>query len=773
MRAFTNNFLAQASNHSALPYLVLEIDWGGPTGVQYYLDRSPTSFVNNDGHRFPAGGVSSVLVLDWGHIGVSLKEGQIGVTDQTTVTLDDTAGAITDVLNSVDQQRRQFTIWRMFDDPSVAWNTDKGRVFTGILRPFSWTASDNRIILNLGDVGPLLAKDVSLVATDAVFDKLPPSSKQMSIPLVWGQSQRVEALPISVPWEARLAQGTTGLNPETVAIVDDLSDLPGVVPETDYEAILGTDHVTVRFHQSPDPTNLPNTVTISAPGPRLVVTLWGIMWSLQTTNHFHVWTTPSGVSPWQSTWNLHELLTIGMEVHVAAHLGLRSDIKGFTLESLELARPDANAGIPGSDSIWGEPVWRFTLTDNGGEYLERTFYSNYGLYAANSGGDAVFTFYSPATIINPWPAGTLLRDADQTTVYAVNALPSLAVRLIEGFGTISDSAGASRRAFAVLGQQASSYFTGSSTATVYSDVFTVNPNDSTWSDSAKLGRNITTITFPKAPRELYANLDDDRIWCTVQGVDDAGDGTGELIDNPATVILNYLENPYLMGVAPSSIDADSFAAAAVALSGRSVGFAQMKTRRGLDLLQEIAMQCNSVLLFDQGVARMVVLSDTAATPVLAFDTSLQNYLPDSLVIDETAVEEGTNELVVPWRASWDDISGNRLREVRASKADSIAAFGPISRELPFRLYWRRDDVEAVAGWWLDHWSTVWRTVKFTAYLDALVLQPGDWISVRWVNGSGRDLFGGAQSMMVVKVTDRAADHLVDIEARYPKFTYAA
>jgi hypothetical protein len=62
-------------------------------------------------------------------------------------------------------------------------------------------------------------------------------------------------------------------------------------------------------------------------------------------------------------------------------------------------------------------------------------------------------------------------------------------------------------------------------------------------------------------------------------------------------------------------------------------------------------------------------------------------------------------------------------------------------------------------------------VTFTAYLGALVLEPGDWISVSWVDGSGRSLFGGTQSMMAVKATDRGADQLVDIEARYPKFVF--
>ncbi|HUY89100.1 MAG TPA: hypothetical protein VMV10_10225 [Pirellulales bacterium] len=773
MRSFTNNFLTQAANQSALPYLVLEVDWGGPAGVQYYLDRSPTSFVNNDGYRFPAGGVGSVLVVDWGHIGISLKEGEIGVTDQTTVTLDDTGGAITNILNSVDQQRRQFTIWRMFDDPSVKWDTDNGRIFTGVLRPFSWSASDNQIVLNLGDLGPLLAKDVSLIATDAAFDKLPPSSKQKSIPLCWGRAQRVEALPISAPWETRLAQSTDGSNPVTVNITDDLSLLPGVVAETPYDGYVGTDPVTITFHQSPDPTSELSTATLDAGSAPVIALISNLLFivSDEAGDRFIFNFTPSQISP-SSAQQAILADSAGLEApyiqsgsagtNLVITLG-NVDESGFPVSGTVRFSPGDWDFVSGNtyDTTW----WQVTLQDNADgtlAYLK----SNNMLFNLKVTG--------PSAAISVWPAGTTLRPKDQTTIYAVNALPSKAVLIVEGCGTISDSAGDARKDFIVLGQVVNSFVQNSSATIVVSDYFSVNCNDSTWSDPSKLGRNITTITFQSSPRDWVPNLNDNRIWCTVLGIDDAGDGSGNLITNPATVILQYLENAHLMDVDPNFIDANSFSTAADGLSGFSVGFAQLETRRGLDLLQEIAMQCNSVLLLDQGVARMVVLSDTAGTVVGTFDTTtLNNYELDSLVTDETAVEDGANELIGLWTAFWDDITGNTPMEVHASKAGSITAFGPISRELPIYLHWRRGDVETAVGWWLDHFSTVFRTVTFTAYLGALVLEPGDWITVSWVDSSGRDLFGGAQSMMVVKATDRGADQLVDIEARYPKSVFAS
>src|SRR5487761_1145221 len=153
-RSFTANFLAQAKSKSARPYEVLEVDWGGTTGTVFYLDRSAASFVNNDGHRLPASGVdANVLVTQWPAVSLLLKEGAVGATDQTQVTLDDAAGALTAILNSQEQQRRLVRLWRMFDDPSCVWGTDNALILTGCLRPFDWTAKDNQLVLKIGDLG--------------------------------------------------------------------------------------------------------------------------------------------------------------------------------------------------------------------------------------------------------------------------------------------------------------------------------------------------------------------------------------------------------------------------------------------------------------------------------------------------------------------------------------------------------------------------------------------------------------------------------------------
>lgn len=263
-RTFSSAFTTAAASKSAKPYQVLQIEWDGYYGTKYYLDRASDSF-SASGQRLPSSGIGNALVVQWPSLGISLKEGQIGATDQCSVVLDDFDGEITTILNGNEQQRRLVTVWRMFDDPSVVWPQNTERIYTGCLRPFDWSSKDNQITLNLGDLGPLLAKDISCIASDSVFGTIPNEYKDKNIPLCWGYAQRVEAILLAAPWETKITQSFNGANPLVVNIADDPSNMPGVAVETSYPATLGTDAVNVTFH-----AGSPGTATISVPNPPLV-----------------------------------------------------------------------------------------------------------------------------------------------------------------------------------------------------------------------------------------------------------------------------------------------------------------------------------------------------------------------------------------------------------------------------------------------------------------------------------------------------------------------
>lgn len=298
--------------------------------------------------------------------------------------------------------------------------------------------------------------------------------------------------------------------------------------------------------------------------------------------------------------------------------------------------------------------------------------------------------------------------------------------------------------------------------------YVVNLNDSTWSSS--LGRNITTLTFPMSPRHIRPELDDNRVFATLRGVESAGDSTGSVIDNPADVIEEYLLNAKLMGLASTDLDTASFTAAKAALTGK-VGWAQIEAQQGLQVIQEIARQCHSVLFFDQGKVFITVLSNTPGTSIKTFDvTTNDNILLGSLAIAESSVDDIINELTVKWRRDWDDIRGQTPLDIKAVNSASVTAFGKKVHAFDLDLYTKRTDAEAERDFWLARWNKVWRIVRFAAFHDALQLQPGDEITVTYVDGEGRTILS-AQKMWVLSCVDTGLQGLVEIEARYIKYAY--
>lgn len=805
-RNFTANWKAQAANKGASFYRVLEIDWGGTTGTVYYLDRPANSFAAT-GQRVPASGVdASVLVTQWPSCALELHEGQIGFQQQTQVTLNDEAGALTAILNIEDKQRKLVTVWLLFDDPSTVWPTDAAQVFTGVLRPFDWKGSSNEITLNLGDLGPLLAKSISIPASKSIFANVPTEHQDKQLPLAWGRAQRVEAVCVQRPWETTITQSLAGSNPLyswtyspgneftsatetiTVTIADDPSDM-GVdgTGATSYPAKLGTQNVTVTFHQSSTPGNGTSTATITAGGPQpcadatIAQTVNGagqpqIAFSAPTGITFRF----SGTSP--------DLIFAPTEVNKyydPSNPGVdyKFHVEEFFTPGWPLLVVGGTMGANGFPCTLGGITPHQPFQDNNGnEWYEVSINDPSGFFWANVAVNDRILFLNPEPLIYPWAAGTKLRQTGVSYTYVANALPSNLVVSVEGFGTVTDNVGTSRKDFIPLGNTATYTVNGTVITTVSSSQITINRNDNTWNNPAGtlLGQNVTTITFTsESPRDLLkvtnpsATLDDNRIWVTLWGVEDAGDGTGNLISNPATIILQYLENTHLMNVASGSINVGQFTTAATALAGYSCGFAQIEAEDGLTLLQHIAQFCNSYLFFDQGQANIVVMSDTPGTIVHTFDTSANdNILQGSLEVSESSVDDIVNDITFKWRAFWDDKTGNKLLDSKNVKLTSVAAFGRMSREPhQCKIYYRRSDVATQRDWWLSHLSSIFRYVKFTAFLDALILQPCDWISVTWIDGEGQNYFGGAKSMMVTKVTDTGKDGLVDIEARFVEFIY--
>lgn len=754
-RNLTASFIAQSKRRDGpRPFSVLEVDWliSGTVTPKFYADRPLSGF--SHAASAPAA-IEASLVLQWPSVSLSLAEGAIGYQNQCSVTLDDTSGALTALLSGSDQQRQLVKIWRMFDDSTCTWGTDNGLILTGVIRPFSWTGKDNQITLNIGDVGPLLAKSMSFPASANIFSTahnpggvaITDAYRDKQLPIGWGVPQRVEAICVQKPFQTTINQPTTGVSPITVTIADDPSTM-GVdgTGATHYNATLGTDDVTVTFNQSTSPGTSSSTATITTPSNPVIAT--AILNGTSVGGSPQLILDATYIRPVSMASVLQNFVVNGTILEIKGELIQTST----TVTSLTI------------DSPWSG--W-YTITIND---PSNTITPN-----LRPGDTFVFKQTTPA--IRAWPIGTILKQTGVNFIYIVSALPSRLICRIEGYGTISDQAGPGKKDFVILGEYTEIIISGSSITTLTGNMFTVNLNDNTWNNPAGtlLGQNVTTLSIPngRSPRDLNPALDDDRLWVCSLGVEDHGDSTGNVITNPALIILQYLENTHLMNVSAGSINATSFANAASALAGYDCGFGQIEAEDGLALLQQIAANCHSVLFFDQGQANMVVLSDSPGTTIWTGDTTTNdNLLQGQLSVSESAVDDVINDLTFNATVAWDDKTGAKPLQSKDVRLTSISAFGRMAKSMDCKIYFRRQDVFTELEWWLNHLSSIFRYVTFTAFLDALILQPGDTISVTWVDGSGHSYFGGAQLMQVTRCVDTGRDGLVQIEARYVVFSYS-
>jgi hypothetical protein len=353
-----------------------------------------------------------------------------------------------------------------------------------------------------------------------------------------------------------------------------------------------------------------------------------------------------------------------------------------------------------------------------------------------------FTAGQPIRFLNstaqqkPANSGAQIRSVSGATgpgkyIYAVNALPSKSVTRVEGFGKTKGAGGGDREDFVYLGGITSDEMSGTVEVTDFvASPYTVNLNDNTW--ETELGRRITTITFDAAPSMTQGGLRDDRIWVTLDGIEDQGDATGDLITNPAGIIAEYLQNDNLMAVADEFIDASSFNAVAGELSTIVCGFAQIDNIDGLALLQDIARQCRCVLFFDQGKIRIKRLSNTSPGHVVHFNR--EKILENSLEYTDSPLEELTTMIIGTYRRSWDDIYGNKNNTHIEFDSDMQQAYGNQPLEMPLWIYRRFPHVSTVAQFYLARYKRLYRNVKFKSCHEALKLQPGDWIKLSYFEG---------------------------------------
>ncbi len=315
-------------------------------------------------------------------------------------------------------------------------------------------------------------------------------------------------------------------------------------------------------------------------------------------------------------------------------------------------------------------------------------------------------------------------------IFIVADHPCKAVLNVEGYGRARNPSDGSD---AAVPSDFEGYFR------LDADLCQVNLNDSRF--AAVLGHNVTTLTFPRLPQELWPQLTSNRIWADVEGAESAGDSTGALIENPADVLLSLLTHPRWGNVPAADVEAESFDSARGALASLKMGFALTRQRDLLDLLADLAWQARCALNWDDGCARLSLLHNhvTAAESVLDAD----RFELGSVRREQSALEDIASEIV----CTFTERGSEKKLLLRDAAVES--ALGRRAVERDFWAYADRRCVLNVAAFWLERMKRVYEIVRLRCWLKGLELQRNDAVSLAYPS-----LFAAGQGARIFQL-----DHL--------------
>lgn len=200
MRSIPAAALAKlATDLGTEPVIVLEVNWGGGTPAGYYADKRISNRV-----------VGKILELSGLDEAIQVSGG--GQSQQLSVVLDDTDGAIKEIFDTNDVHKKPVKVWQWFEGLDFA--TEKFLLFKGqINSPVIWNERERTFsfaILNrIEDV------EVGFSAEEGEFLHLPDELIGKPWPLVFGTCVNVPALR-AVPAISGALAGGVGIKDFTI-----------------------------------------------------------------------------------------------------------------------------------------------------------------------------------------------------------------------------------------------------------------------------------------------------------------------------------------------------------------------------------------------------------------------------------------------------------------------------------------------------------------------------------------------------------------------------
>jgi len=716
---------AEKEKPATSPALVLRIDFPAPVGARWYSDRE----LQVEGLEVEP------RIASCSPISQDLAAGRRPAVADARLELRDEDGALRAIFASVEPQGARATIYQHFEGlPGQSMTPLLGGV---IAPPVLFREAGSVVGFDITDVSRRWAVQVGRRADRASLPGLPPEEEGRLLPIVFGRAKRVRALCARAGRRGRLLSdcGPTS----TTLYLQGFEDLPAGTPltiEIGRERIAGTISGAVFQVSQRGGGTIASGVTTHDTGRQSAIRDA----ALAGADNEYVGYCLKVFVP-----GTYQAGDIPYEYRYGGSAQLR-DPAPSGYEYRPIARFDASTG---TIEYWPP----FTVEGTRSETPE--------LHVSGLGRAKLIragTPYEITTLPAFHRAGDLVREVVAGGwAYILNDAPSVRVDAIYLYGRRVREPALMRTPPVALGGGAVGVLGAESPGEedapdpendwvpVRPELYSVNLRDST--TFPELGRPVTTVTFRRDPFSLPGlSVARAELRADLLGVDSAGDGSGELVENPAEVIRTLLAR---WGGLEEGADIDSaaFDAAAEALAPVRFAFSFQDGRELPQVAAELAFQARSVLVWRAGRASLLVLprGAGAAQHELSADARAEGSLElgwddaDALVTSVTGLfhEEGVE------------------REISVRDEPAIAARGLKERRVHFWAYGEARFVEDAARFWLERWKAIRRRVRLATFLQGMAIEPGDVVelgagivgdrsyraevqSVRHLPGSGRD-----------------------------------
>ena len=599
---------------------------------------------------------AAARVMSWGQIDSMVSENEKHAVSDLQLELKDDDKVLDGYYDQVEFQGKKATVYVWFDG---LLESDAAPVLGGVLdEPVTWDWAKGTVTLDVTDISTYHRTTIGNVADRDTFERVSGDDEGEVLPLVFGRCQYVPARYVESGLRTRLIR-PCGPN-DTYLYVEDAEDFP-----QDEEVTLFIEREVIKgsFHG--------NKLTVTERGAALVAS------------------TTTDDPPEDDTW--------GHKTWQLVDTNLGGTPADWLYYQIEVHDPDGAVHFRSIEHYWVE---------TGVIEFHQSIYYEGSPWWIPSGTD-----YRIVSLPESHGAGAPVTLKLERYVYIANDAPSKRVRAVYGWGTID----AVQHSQLEPGATQAAPYQIETYIPIGTYLYAVDTNDTTTFPG--LGRAVTTITLERPVSHYNSGLKDDSLWVDLDGVEDAADGTGELVENPALVIRELLVR--WIGLSAAEINAASFRTARDTLSYLKFGFAVEDEWDGVELCADLAFQARSALLWDDGVARLKVLRNVMESPVAEITSSKKDL---SLQVLRTQRDEVCSRVTASYRR--DDGKASVAVEDAAVKA-----WQDKNWDLNLFAYSSRSAALSVAQFWLARRKKVYEIVKLRVMLRGLELQRLDTISL--------------------------------------------